>query len=95
MTFGNDGMGEFLLGRNIGLFGADAILNDRLPGVGAGNGNYATPASTSLGSIGLGYIFTDWLPQINYTTPDLGGFKATIEDIRSARVAQAGDARPA
>src|SRR5690606_35898950 len=27
LTFGNDGMGEFMLGRNIGLFGADAILN--------------------------------------------------------------------
>jgi predicted porin len=79
MTFGNDGMGEFLLGRNIGLFGADAILNDMtLPGVGAGNGNYATPANTSLGSIGLGYIYTDWLAQINYTTPDFSGFKATI-----------------
>lgn len=79
MTFGNDSMGEFLLGRNIGLFGADAILNDMtLPGVGAGNGNYATPANTSLGSIGLGYIYTDWLAQINYTTPDLGGFKLTI-----------------
>jgi predicted porin len=79
MTFGNDRMGKFLLGRNIGLFGADAILNDMtLPGVGAGNGNYATPANTSLGSIGLGYIYTDWLAQINYTTPDFGGFTVTI-----------------
>jgi predicted porin len=79
LTFGNDNMGTFLLGRNIGLFGADAILNDMtLPGVGAGNGNYATPSNTSLGSIGLGYIYTDWLAQINYTTPDFGGFKFTI-----------------
>lgn len=79
MTFGNDRMGTFKLGRDIGLFGADAILNDMtLPGVGAGNGNYATPANTSLGSIGLGYIYTDWLAQINYTTPDLNGFKFTI-----------------
>jgi predicted porin len=79
MTFGNDGMGTFLLGRNIGLFGADAILNDMtLPGVGAGNGNYATPANTSLGSIGLGYIYTDWLAQIDYTTPDFAGFKITL-----------------
>jgi predicted porin len=79
MTFGNDGMGTFKLGRDIGLFGGDAILNDMtLPGVGAGNGNYATPANTSLGSIGLGYIYTDWLAQINYTTPDFGGFKFTI-----------------
>jgi predicted porin len=79
MTVGNDRMGTVLLGRNIGLFGADAILNDMtLPGVGAGGGNYATPANTSLGSIGLGYIYTDWLAQINYTTPDLSGLKFTI-----------------
>jgi predicted porin len=79
MTFGNEHMGQFLLGRNIGLFGADAILNDMtLPGVGAGNGNYATPSNTSLGSIGLGYIYTDWLAQIDYTTRDFSGFKFTL-----------------
>jgi predicted porin len=79
LTFGNESMGTFLLGRNIGLFGADAILGDMtLPGVGAGNGNYATPANTSLGSIGLGYIYTDWLAQINYTTRDFSGLKVTI-----------------
>jgi predicted porin len=79
MTFGNDSLGEFMLGRNIGLFGADAILSDMtLPGVGAANGNYATPANTSLGSIGLGYIYTDWLAQINYTTRDFNGLKVTI-----------------
>jgi predicted porin len=79
MTFGNDRIGTFKLGRDIGLFGADAILNDMtLPGVGVGNGNYAAPANTSLGSIGLGYIYTDWLGQINYTTPDLHGLKITL-----------------
>lgn len=79
LTFGNKTMGEFKLGRDLGLFQGDVILNDMtLPGVGAGNGNYATPANTSLGSIGLGYIYADWYGQINYTTPDLGGFKLTI-----------------
>ncbi|GFE80501.1 hypothetical protein GCM10011487_25010 [Steroidobacter agaridevorans] len=79
MTFGNDKMGEFKLGRDIGLFGADVILNDMtLPGVGGGNGNYAAPANTSLGSIGLGYIYADWLGQINYTTPSFGGLKITL-----------------
>ncbi len=78
LTFGNKDMGTVMAGRNIGLFGADAILNDMtLLGVGAGNGNYAAPTNTSLGSIGLGYIYTDWLAQINYTTPDLSGFKFT------------------
>ena len=72
LTFGNKDMGTVMAGRNIGLFGADAILNDMtLLGVGAGNGSYAAPANTSLGSIGLGYIYTDWLSQIDYTTPDL------------------------
>jgi len=79
LTFGNKDMGTVMAGRNIGLFGADAILNDMtLLGVGAGNGNYAAPTNTSLGSIGLGYIYTDWLAQINYTTPDLGGTKITF-----------------
>jgi len=79
LTFGNDRMGTFLLGRNIGLFGGDAILNDMtLLGVGGGGGNYAAPANTSLGSIGLGYIYTDWLAQIDYTTPDLRGLKLTF-----------------
>ena len=71
--------GTIMAGRNIGLFGADAILNDMtLLGVGAGNGSYASPANTSLGSIGLGYIYTDWLSQINYTTPDMSGVKVTV-----------------
>ena len=80
LTFGNKDMGTVLAGRNIGLFGGDAILNDMtLLGVGAGNGNYAAPANTSLGSIGLGYIYTDWLAQINYTLPQfVDGLKATI-----------------
>ena len=37
----------------------------------AANGSNAAPTNTSLGSIGYGYIYTDWLAQINYTTPDL------------------------
>ena len=78
LTFGNADMGTVLAGRNIGLFGADAILNDMtLLGVGAGGSN-AAPTNTSLGSIGYGYIYTDWLAQINYTTPDLNGVKVTV-----------------
>jgi predicted porin len=78
LTFGNDRMGTFLLGRNIGLFGQDAILGDMtLLGVGTVGAN-AAPANTSLGSIGLGYIYTDWLAQIDYTTPNISGFKFTI-----------------
>src|SRR5947209_8068200 len=80
MTFGNKEMGTFTLGRNIGLFGADVILNDMtLPGVGvAGSASSAAPANTTLGSIGLGYIYTDWLAQIDYTTPEISGFSFTV-----------------
>lgn len=79
LTVGTSTMGTIMAGRNIGLLGGDAILNDMtLLGVGAGNGNYAAPANTSLGSIGLGYIYTDWLSQIDYTTPSLDGAKVTV-----------------
>ncbi len=80
MTFGNKDMGTFTFGRNIGLFGADAILNDMtLPGVGvAGSASTAAPSNTTLGSIGFGYIYTDWLAQMDYTTPDFNGFNATV-----------------
>ena len=80
MTFGNKDMGTFTLGRNIGLFGADAILADMtLPGVGApGSAAGAAPANTTLGGIGWGYIYTDWLAQIDWTTPDISGFSATV-----------------
>lgn len=80
MTFGNKGVGTFMLGRNFGLWGFDAIINDMtIPGVGAaGAAAGASPANTTLGSIGYGYVYTDTLSQINYTTPDLGGLKLTV-----------------
>ncbi|HYL04372.1 MAG TPA: porin [Steroidobacteraceae bacterium] len=80
MTFGNKDMGTFTLGRNIGLFGADVILNDMtLPGVGApGSAAGPNPSNTTLGGIGFGYIYTDWLAQIDYTTPDISGFSLTV-----------------
>jgi len=80
LTFGNKEMGTFTMGRNIGLFGADVILNDMtLIGVGApGGGASAAPGNTTLGGIGFGYIYTDWLAQIDYTTPDFSGFNVTL-----------------
>jgi predicted porin len=80
MTFGNKEMGTFTLGRNFGLFGFDAIINDMtLPGVGvAGSASGSSPSNTTLGSIGFGYIYVDTLAQMDYTTPDIAGFKFTI-----------------
>lgn len=80
MTFGNDEMGTFMFGRNFGLFGFDAIINDMtIPGVGvAGAASGGTPANTTLGSIGFGYIYTDTLAQMNYSTPNFGGLVVTL-----------------
>lgn len=78
LTFGRAGFGEVKIGRDIGLFGQEAILNDiTLFSVGTAAGNSA-PSNTSLGRIGLGYIYTDFQPQITYTTPKIGGFQAAI-----------------
>src|ERR1700730_15805792 len=80
MTFGNKDIGTFTLGRNFGLFAFDAIINDMtLPGVGvAGSASSASPSNTTVGSIGFGYLYPDTLAQIDYTTPDIAGFNATI-----------------
>jgi predicted porin len=77
-TFGDASWGTVKMGRDIGLFAKDAILLDMtLLGVGTAVGN-AAPGNTSLGRIGIGYIYTDWQPQITYTTPSLSGFSGSI-----------------
>jgi hypothetical protein len=80
LTFGNDTMGTVKMGRDFGLFGFDVIINDMtIPGVGpATNFTARSPANTTLGSIGFGYIYTDTPTQINYETPSIGGFTTTI-----------------
>jgi hypothetical protein len=78
ITAGTPAFGTVKLGRDIGLFGQDAILNDQtLLGVGATGGN-ADPANTSLGRIGYGYIYTDFMPQITYISPSFAGFQASV-----------------
>ena len=77
-TIGNKHIGTFKLGRDIGLFGQEAILNDfTILSVGTTNGNVA-PGSVSLGRIGLGYVYADFQPQITYTTPSMGGLTAAF-----------------
>jgi len=78
LTFGKPNIGEFKIGRDIGLFGSEAILNDiTLLSSGTPAGN-AAPSNTTLGRIGIGYIYTDFQPQITYTTPKFGGFQASV-----------------
>jgi hypothetical protein len=77
-TIGTPEWGTVKIGRDLGLFAGTAILNDfTLFGVGTPAGN-AAPSNTSLGRIGLGYVYPDWIPQITYTTPDFGGFTASV-----------------
>lgn len=77
-TFGDASWGTVKMGRDIGIFGKDAILDDMtLLGVGSAGANSA-PGNTSLGRIGIGYIYTDWEPQITYTTPTYNGFSGSM-----------------
>jgi predicted porin len=78
LTFGDASWGTVKMGRDIGIFAKDAILDDMtLLGVGTALSNPA-PGNTSLGRIGLGYIYTDWIPQITYTTANYSGFSASV-----------------
>jgi len=92
LTFGDASWGTVLLGRNLGVFGSDAILSDMtLLSVG---GNYAPGGTTTLGRIGQGYIYADWWGQIAYTTPNWNGFQATgavMQPVSNTASTNAGD----
>jgi predicted porin len=77
VTFGDKSWGTVKLGKDLGIFAGNAILNDMtLLGVGGGAG--ISGASTTLGGIGTGYIYPAWKGQVAYTTPNMNGFSATI-----------------
>lgn len=78
ITVGTPNMGTFKGGRDIGLFGAQAILNDfSLLSVGTPGSN-AAPSNTSFGRIGLGYVYTDFMPQLTYISPSFSGLQASV-----------------
>jgi len=78
VTFGDKSWGSVKLGKDIGIFASDAILNDMtLLGVGAGTAT-TSGARTTLGGIGTGYIYAAWKGQVAYTTPNFNGFQATV-----------------
>jgi len=78
VTFGDKSWGTVKLGKDLGVFAGQAILNDMtLLGVGGPNGGKSGTATT-LGGIGTGYIYPAWKGQISYTTPNMNGFEATI-----------------
>src|SRR5712692_6896302 len=74
LTFGDKTVGTVKVGRDIGLFGSDAILAD-MTLLGVGSGGAFLGGNTTLGRIGVGYIYTDWIPQISYSSPKYGGFQ--------------------
>ena len=70
--------GSVLVGRSLGIHQSSAILNDMLL-FGVGAAATANNSNTTLGRIGLGYLYTDFKPQIAWTLPDLGnGFNAKV-----------------
>lgn len=72
LTFGDKSWGTIKGGRDLGIFGSDAILSDMtLLGVGVGAG---AGGSSTLGRIGSGYMYADWVGQISYMSPNWNGF---------------------
>ena len=68
-TFGRADLGTFKLGRDYGIFGANAILGD-MTLVGAGAPVQATQRGrVTLGHIGAGYSYLGTYGQIVYSTP--------------------------
>lgn len=79
LAFGNETIGTFKFGRDLGVFGSDAILNDMtIMGVGTISDATLGGGNTSLGRIGTGYVYADFQAQIQYQTPVFNGLQATI-----------------
>src|SRR5438105_4241470 len=74
LTFGDKSWGTLKVGKDIGLFASDAILAD-MTLLGVGSAGAFGGGNTTLGRIGVGYIYTDWIPQISYSSPNYGGFQ--------------------
>ena len=77
VTFGDKSWGSIKLGKDLGIFASDAILNDMtLLGVGSGAGALAGN-TTTLGRIGSGFMYADWKSQVAYSSPNFNGFSFT------------------
>ena len=75
MTFGDKSWGTVKIGKDLGIYASDAILNDMtLLGVGSPN----LTGTTTLGRIGSGFQYADWKQLMSYTTPNMNGFQATV-----------------
>jgi predicted porin len=73
------GWGGIKVGRDLGIFGSDAILSDMtLLGVGTVSDLTRGGGNTTLGRIGVGYMYADWKGQIQYSSPKFGGFSFNL-----------------
>ncbi|MDP2102417.1 MAG: porin [Methylotenera sp.] len=78
LTFGDKSWGSIKLGKDLGIYASDAILNDMtLLGVGGGAGSLAGN-TTTLGRIGSGFMYADWKSQVAYSSPNWNGFSFTV-----------------
>ncbi len=79
LNFGAD-WGTIMIGRDLGVFGSDAILADMtLLGVGTVSDLAAFGGNTTLGRIGVGYLYADWKAQVQYSSPSFdNGFSFTV-----------------
>jgi predicted porin len=79
LEFSGTEWGSIKIGRDIGLFGSDAILSDMtLSGVGTVSDLTRGGGNTSLGRIGIGYLYADWKGQVQYSSPKWGGFSFNV-----------------
>jgi len=78
LTFGDKSWGSIKLGKDLGIYASDAILNDMtLLGVGSAAGTLAGN-TTTLGRIGTGFMYADWKSQVAYSSPNWNGFSFTV-----------------
>ena len=77
LTFGDKSWGSIKLGKDLGIYASDAILNDMtLLGVGSGAGALSGNTTTT-GRIGTGFMYADWKSQVAYSSPNWNGFSFT------------------
>lgn len=77
LTFGDKSWGTVKAGRDLGIFGGEAILSD-MTLLGVGNGAGGTGGTSTLGHIGSGYVYADWVGQISYMSPNWNGFSFKV-----------------
>jgi predicted porin len=76
LTFGTPEVGTFKIGRDYGLFGLNAVLND-MTLLGVGSATQGTQnGRVSLGHLASGYTYAGTYGQMVYSSPTMGGFSA-------------------